>query len=271
MNRIDQKFADLKKAHRKGFIAYICAGDPDLDATAELAVALEKAGVDILEIGIPFSDPLADGIVNQEASQRALAKGTTVDKVLKTIQKIRQMGCTFPIVLYSYYNPIFHYGMEKFIRDAKQAGVDGLLNLEMPPEESGKFEREMSKQEVHSIFLIAPTSSDERIRKISEKASGFIYYVSREGVTGERSSMENSIESMVKKIRKYSKLPVVVGFGVSKPDHVREIAKLADAVVVGSSIVKKIGAIGKKPNLIADIAKHVEKLVEPLKNKKVKK
>ena len=271
MNRIDQKFSELRKMGRKGFIAYICAGDPDLDATAELAVALEKAGVDILELGIPFSDPLADGVVNQEASQRALARGATVDKVFKTIQKIRQIGCAVPIVLYSYYNPIFHYGIEKFIRDAKQSGVDGLLNLELPPEEADKYEREMKKQELHSIFLIAPTSSEERIRKISEKASGFIYYVSREGVTGERSSMDHSIDSMVKKIRKHSKLPVVVGFGVSKPEHVRDIAKVADAVVVGSSIVKKIGEIGDKPNLVADVSKHVEKLVEPLKSKKARK
>ena len=271
MNRIDQKFAELKKANRKGFIAYICGGDPDLDATAELAVALEKAGVDILELGIPFSDPLADGVVNQQASQRALAKGATVDKILKTIQKIRQMGCALPIVLYSYYNPVFHYGLETFIRDARKCGVDGLLNLELPPEEADKYEREMRKHGLHGIFLVAPTSSDERIKKISEKASGFIYYVSREGVTGERSSMENSIESMVKRIRKHSKLPVVVGFGVSKPEHVREIAKVADAVVVGSAIVKKIGEIGDKPNLIADVSKHVQALVEPLKNKKTRK
>lgn len=271
MNRIDQKFAELRKQGRKGFIAYICAGDPDLDSTAELAVALEKAGVDILELGIPFSDPLADGVVNQEAAQRALAKGATVDKVLKTIQKIRQMGCTVPIVLYTYYNPIFHYGLEKFIRDARHSGIDGLLNLELPPEEADAFDREMRKHELHTIFLIAPTSSEERIEKISDKASGFIYYVSREGVTGERSSMENSIDSMLKKIRKHSKLPVVVGFGISKPEHVREIASVADAVVVGSSIVKKIGEIGDKPNLIADVSEHVRALVEPLRKVKGKK
>jgi len=271
MNRIDQKFAELKKANRKGFIAYICAGDPDLDATAELAVAFEKAGVDVLELGIPFSDPLADGIVNQEASQRALARGATVDKVLKTIQKIRQMGCAIPIVLYSYYNPIFHYGIENFMRDARKSGVDGLLNLELPPEASCSYEREMKKHELHSIFLVAPTSSEERIKKISAVASGFIYYVSREGVTGERSSVEHSIDSMVKKIRKHSRLPVVVGFGISKPEQVREVARLADAVVVGSAIVKKIGEIGDKPNLVADVAGHVEKLVEPLRNKKAKK
>ncbi len=271
MNRIDQKFAELRKKNQKGFIAYICAGDPDLDTTAELAVALEKAGVDILELGIPFSDPLADGVVNQEASQRALSRGATVDKVLKTIQKIRRMECTMPIVLYTYYNPIFHYGLEKFIHDAKQSGVDGFLNLELPPEEAGGGERAMKKHELHTIFLVAPTSSEERIRKISKKASGFIYYVSREGVTGERSSMENSIESMVRTIRKHSRLPVVVGFGISKPEHVRDVAKVADAVVVGSSIVKKIGEIGKKPNLIADISKHVKSLVEPLRRPKTTK
>src|SRR3989344_2857810 len=271
MNRIDQKFAELKKAKQKGFIAYICAGDPDLDATADLAVAMEKAGVDILELGIPFSDPLADGVVNQEASQRALARGATVDKVLKTIQKIRRMGCTVPIVLYSYYNPIFHYGLERFIRDAKQSGVDGFLNLELPHEEASAGEREMKKHELHSIFLVAPTSSEERIRKISGKASGFIYYVSREGVTGERSSMENSIEESVKKIRKYSKLPIVVGFGISKTEHVRDIAKVAAEVVVGRALVKKIGEIGKKPNLIADVSKHVQSLIEPLRKSKAKK
>lgn len=271
MNRIDQKFAELRKKNQKGFVAYICAGDPDMDATAELSIALEKAGVDILELGIPFSDPLADGAVNQEAAQRALARGATVDKVLKTIQKIRQMGCSLPIVLYSYYNPIFHYGQEKFIRDAKHSGVDGLLNLELPPEEAGDYEREMKKHGLHAIFLIAPTSPEERIEKISGSATGFIYYVSREGVTGERSSMEHSIDSMVKKIRKHSKLPIVVGFGVSKPEHVSDIARIADAVVVGSSIVKRIGEIGDKPNLVADVSKHVQSLVEPLRKPKGKK
>ena len=264
MNRIDKKFAELRRQKRKGFIAYVCAGDPNLNATAELALAFERAGVDIVEFGIPFSDPLADGIVNQCASQRALAKGATVDKVLKTVRKIREMGCEVPIVLYSYYNPIFHYGPAKFIKDARQAGADGLLNLELPPEEADSYERDMKKNGLHSIFLVAPTSPEERIRKIAKKAGGFIYYVSREGVTGERSSMENSMPAMVKKIRKHSRLPVVVGFGISKPEHVVEVAKVADAVVVGSFIVKKIAEIGNKPNLIADITRHVRKLVKPL-------
>jgi tryptophan synthase alpha chain len=265
MNRIDQKFAKLKKKNQKGFIAYICAGDPDLDATAELATAFERSGVDILELGIPFSDPLADGIVNQCAAQRALAKGATVDKVLKTIRKIRDAGCSLPIVCYSYYNPIFHYGLEKFIHDAKKAGMDGLLNLELPPEEAGTYEKAMDKNGLYSIFLVAPTSPEERIKKIAEKARGFIYYVSREGVTGERSSVENSIQAMVKKIRNHSKLPIAVGFGISTPEQVRQVSKHADAVVVGSSIVKKIAEIGDKPNLIADVAEHIKHLVEPLK------
>jgi tryptophan synthase alpha chain len=205
-------------------------------------------------------------VVNQAAAQRALAKGATVDKVLNMIRHIRTMGCKLPIVLYTYYNPIFHYGVDKFVRDAREAGVDGLLNLELPPEEANGYEKAMAKQGLQSIYLVAPTSSDDRIKLIAGRASGFIYYVSREGVTGERKTMETSIPDMVKKIRRHSKLPVVVGFGVSKPEHVREIARHADAVVVGSSIVKKIGEIGKKPNLVADVAEHVKQLVKPLRN-----
>lgn len=177
------------------------------------------------------------------------------------------MGCTVPIVLYSYYNPLFHYGLEKFIRDAGEAGVDGLLNLELPPEEAEAYERAMTKRGLHTIFLVAPTSSEDRIRMIAGRATGFIYYVSREGVTGERSSLEQSTEPMIRKIRNHTSIPIVVGFGISKPEHVRDLARFADGVVVGSSIVAKIGEIGDKPNLIADASEHVRKLVQPLRQK----
>jgi tryptophan synthase alpha chain len=233
-NRIDQCFAALRERNEKAFIAYICAGDPDLARTVDLALALEKSGVDILELGVPFSDPLADGLVNQLAAQRALEAGATVPGVLDCIRQIRQRS-QMPIVLYTYLNPIFQFGFDRFHREAGDAGVDGLLLLDLPPEEDQPIEGPLH------IRLIAPTTPPERIKQICARAAGFIYYVSREGVTGEQSSIAASLGDRVREIRQHTKLPIAVGFGISTADQAREVAQVADAVVVGSAIVKRIG------------------------------
>src|SRR6202521_3093712 len=211
-NRIDQKFSQLRKEGLSGFMAYITGGDPTPEKTVEIALALSKAGVDFLEIGVPFSDPLADGVANQLGAQRALAAGTTVPKLLKTIVEIRKI-LDFPIILYSYLNPLFQYGFERFERDAAAAGVDGLLLLDLPPDETLLADNQ--EKILHRIRLVAPTTSEERIRQIVSKASGFVYYVSREGVTGEREKLSQTIGEHVAMIRRATDLPIAVGFGIS--------------------------------------------------------
>ena len=260
-NRIDRKFSDLKAQGRKGFIAYIAAGDPSLAATKSLALAFEKAGVDILELGVPFSDPLADGIVNQLAAQRALEAGATVHGVLDMVRAIRKES-EIPIVLYTYVNPVYKYGFAKFHGDAAEAGVDGLLILDLPPEEDR--EEFTNAAGLKRIRLIAPTTPPERMREITAKADGFIYYVSREGVTGEQTSVATSLAGQVAEIRKSTKLPIAVGFGVSNPDHVREIALSADAVVVGSAIVKRIAEHGRDADLVSRVVGFIQPLINAL-------
>jgi tryptophan synthase alpha chain len=253
-NRIDQCFAALRGRKEKAFVAYICAGDPDLARTVDLALALEKAGVDLLELGIPFSDPLADGLVNQLAAQRALEAGTTVPGVLDCIRQIRRQS-QIPIVLYTYLNPIFQFGFERFHREAHEAGVDGLLLLDLPPEED-----QASEGPVH-IRLIAPTTPPERVEEICARAAGFIYYVSREGVTGAQSSIASSLGQRVNEIRRHTKLPIAVGFGISTAEQAREVAQLADGVVVGSAIVQRIAELATNPDLSARIGEFVTPLV----------
>jgi tryptophan synthase alpha chain len=240
MNRIDQRFRALRAMNQKGFIAYICAGDPNLAATAKIARDLQRAGVDVLELGVPFSDPLADGVVNQLAAERALASGTTLAGVLNTVAGLRRRGLQVPVVLYVYFNLIHHYGAKKFARDAAHAGVDGVLTLDLPPEEAAGFEPILRRAGLHPIYLVAPTTPETRIREIARHASGFIYYVSREGVTGMQKKLSKSIHPMITTIRKHSKLPVAVGFGISNPRQARAAAAETDAVVVGSAIVNHI-------------------------------
>ena len=229
MNRIVAKFARLKYAGKKGFIVYIGAGDPNLNATRELALAFDKAGVDVLELGVPFSDPLADGLVNQLAAQRGLESGTTPPKLLETVAAIRKQS-EIPIVLYIYFNLIHRVGMEKFIRDAAKAGVDGLLVLDLPPEESDNYEALMKKAGLCHIYLVAPTTPEDRMEFIVKRGSGFIYYISREGVTGMQSSVASNLASQVAKIRAHTDLPIAVGFGVSNPEQAKLVAQAADAV-----------------------------------------
>jgi len=264
MNRIDLTFQDLKKSGRKGLVVYIGAGDPDLAATEKLALAFDKAGVDILELGVPFSDPLADGIVNQLAAQRGLASGTTPGGVLETVRSIRKNSC-IPIVLYIYFNIIFKRGVQRFIADAAASGVDGLLVLDLPPEESENYASLMKAAEMCPIYLIAPTTPEARMSSIVREASGFIYYVSREGVTGMQKSISSTVADMTAKIRKYSSLPIAIGFGVSNAEQAREVAAHGEAVVVGSAIVNQIAEHGSNPDMVSRVAGFVATLAEGLK------
>lgn len=252
-NRIDLCF----EKRRKAFIPYICAGDPTLDRTVEIGLALEAAGADILELGLPFSDPLADGIVNQLAAQRALAAGATLAGVLEAVRKIRAKS-PMPIVLYSYMNPILQFGWEEFHRAAESAGVDGVLLLDLPPEE----DTAETGTGIAHIRLIAPTTSPERKASIAKSARGFIYYVSQTGVTGRRERIAESLKEEVDAIRALTDLPVAVGFGISNAEQAAEVARVADAVVVGSAIVEQIEKNGGAPDLPRRIGEFVKPFVE---------
>jgi tryptophan synthase alpha chain len=259
MNRIEERFAQLRRDGKKGFVVYIGAGDPNLEATRQLALAFDKAGVDVLELGVPFSDPLADGLVNQLAAQRGLASGTTPPRVLETVATIRRES-QIPIVLYIYFNLIHRVGLERFIVDAAQAGVDGLLVLDLPPEESANYEALMRKAGLCNVYLVAPTTPEERMAKIVQRGAGFIYYISREGVTGMRSQVAADLAEQVSRIRAHTTLPVAVGFGISNPAQARLVAKAADGVVVGSAVVNQIAQHGKSPELVGKVTAFVKSL-----------
>ena len=258
-NRIDSTFAKLRAERRAGFIAYLCAGDPNLDATRELVPALDRAGVDIVEIGIPFSDPLADGVVNQLASARALASGTTLKGVLDCGRAIRRES-QIPIVFYTYMNPVYRHGFDAFLADAEAAGADGVLFLDLPPDEDEASPELRMHGPLKRIRLIAPTTPPGRIALLTRDAGGFIYYVSREGVTGERSDVAAGMAERVAEIKKTTSLPVSVGFGIGTPEQVRAVAAVADAVVVGSAIVKRIAEFGGDAKLVEKVAAIVRPL-----------
>jgi tryptophan synthase alpha chain len=265
MNRLEQCFARLKKEKHKGFIVYIGAGDPNLEATERLALAFEKAGVDVLELGVPFSDPLADGLVNQLAAQRGLQSWTTPRKVLEAVRSIRKQS-QIPIVLYIYFNLVHRMGVEKFIQSAAQAGVDGLLVLDLPPEEGDTYEKLMAQAGLCNIYLVAPTTPDERIELIVKRARGFIYYVSREGVTGMQQKVSDTISQMTSKIRAHTDLPIAVGFGISNPDQAKLVAQHAEAIVVGSAVVNRIADHGKSADLVEQASRFVGSLADAVKN-----
>ena len=264
MNRIEQSFTDLKAAGKKGFIAYIGAGDPNLSATEKLAVALDEAGVDILELGVPFSDPLADGLVNQLSAQRGLASGTTPRKVLECVGSIRKRS-QIPIVLYMYFNLMHKPGLDEFISEAAEAGVDGLLALDLPPEEADEYEGLMRDADLCSIWLVAPTTPEQRVKEIVNRGSGFIYYISREGVTGMQQNVSESIADMTGIIRSQTDLPIAVGFGISNPEQARQVADCSDAIVVGSAIVNQVAEHGDAPDMAQQVAGYVKTMVEAIK------
>ena len=263
VNRIDQRFQTLREQKRKGFVAYIGAGDPDLETTEALALRLADSGVDVLELGVPFSDPLADGLVNQLAAQRGLASGTTPEALLESIAAIRKKS-DLPIVLYIYFNLMHRRGLKEFIQAARAAGVDGLLALDLPPEEADEYEQLMKDAGLCSIWLIAPTTPEERIAEIVTRGSGFIYYISREGVTGMRQDVVSSLDECINAIRRHTELPIAVGFGISNAEQVRQVAADCDAVVVGSAIVNQIAEHGEAPDLPERVGKFVRELTQAL-------
>lgn len=264
MNRIVERFARLKREDKKAFVVYIGAGDPNLEATCQLALAFDRVGVDILELGVPFSDPLADGLVNQLAAQRGLASGTTPPKLLETVAAIRRES-QIPVVLYIYFNLIHKVGMERFIADCARAGVDGLLVLDLPPEESDNYEMLMTRAGLCQIYLVAPTTPEDRMAQIVKRGAGFIYYISREGVTGMQSEVASNLTQQVAKIRAHTTLPIAVGFGISNPEQAKSVASAADGCVVGSAIVNQIGQYGKSPELVAKVSNFVKSLAEAVK------
>ena len=259
-NRIDRLFAGLAQTKRKALVAYLVAGDPDLESTARLVPALAEAGADLVELGVPFSDPLADGVVNQLGCQRALDSGTTLPKVLELVARLRREKCEIPLVLFTYYNPVFAYGREKFEKDAARAGADGLLLLDLPPEEA---DQDLPPSDhLRRIVLVAPTTPESRLKAITRHASGFVYYVSREGVTGMQKNLPTTLSDRVSLLKKTTPLPVCVGFGISNPEQAGQVARLADGVVVGSAIVDRIGKLGRKPNLASEVGSFLRPIAQ---------
>jgi tryptophan synthase alpha chain len=260
MSRISNTFAELKRSGRGGFIPFITAGDPDLTTTEQLLVELAAAGADIIELGVPFSDPVADGEVIQRASERALRNGVTLRDALACAARAKQR-IDVPIVLFSYFNPLLKFGEQKLTKEAKQAGVDGVLVTDLIPEEAQSWTETLVQFDLDPIFLVAPTTSDERLARIAQQASGFIYAVSRAGVTGARDEMSRDAEALVKRVRSVSDLPVAVGFGISTAEQVREVWRFADAAVIGSAIVSQIEKLASCPDLVKRIVEFARSLV----------
>jgi len=242
--RIQERFAALRNAGELGIVAYITAGDPSLDATLRFVLALAEAGADVIELGVPFSDPLADGPTIQRASERALKSGTTLAKILELVRRIRQAS-QVPLVLFSYYNPILQMGLEKFASAAEIAGADGVLATDLTPEESEDYRRILASHHLDTVFLGAPTSTDERLAKIAACSSGFLYLISRTGVTGAKDVLPDDLPALLRRARAVTQLPIAVGFGISLPGHVSVLGGLADAAVVGSALVAEIGKATK--------------------------
>lgn len=259
--RIVKRFAELRAGGELGIVAYITAGDPTLDATHKFVLALAEAGADVIELGVPFSDPLADGPIIQRASERARKSGTTLVGVLDLVRRIRESS-QVPLVLFSYFNPLLQMGLEKFAAAAAQAGADGVLATDLTPEESEEYRRILRAHHLDTIFLAAPTSSDERLTKISAASSGFVYLISRTGVTGAKDSLSEELPALARRVRQFTELPVAVGFGISLPTHVSVLGGLADAVVVGSALVSEIEKAASADAAAAALRERVGKLKE---------
>jgi tryptophan synthase alpha chain len=237
MGRIGARFEKRHAEGKPAFVAFLTAGDPSLDRTCEAAVELDRAGADVLELGVPFSDPLADGPVIQRASERALARGVTLPKVLAAVRRIRERS-ELPLLLFSYFNPLLQHGLERLAQEAKAAGIDGALVTDLPPEEAGEWVAAARAVDLDTVFLASPTSPPERLRRVAEASRGFVYAISRTGVTGERQALSEDARPLVGRLRALTAVPVALGFGLSTPDQVREAAAVADGVVVGSALVR---------------------------------
>ena len=260
-NRIDEKFNQLKTERRGGFIPFVVAGDPNLETTKDLILLLADAGASVIELGVPFSDPVADGVTIQAAAERALQNRIGVKDVLGTVAEIRAEGCETPVILFSYFNPILQFGLERFSSEAKKSGVDGILITDLVPEEAEDFRAILSEKNLALIMLAAPTSSDERLKKICDKASGFVYAVSRAGVTGARTDLSNDAENLVERLRKHTDLPIAVGFGISNAEQMKEVWRYADAAVIGSAIVKEIERSIESQDVVENVRNFVKSLL----------
>lgn len=254
MGRIADVFTTLKEQGKKGLIPFITAGDPDLATTEELLVQLSQSGATLIELGVPFSDPMADGPVIQRASERALKHGFGLRDVLNTAARARKRIDT-PLILFSYYNPLLQFGLKHLAQAGKDAGIDGVLVTDLTPEESGRLEGELRAHDLDMIFLVAPTSTDDRLKLVAEHASGFIYAVSRAGVTGTRETVSGEAEKLVNRMRQFSSLPIAVGFGISNAEQVRDVHRYADAVVVGSAIVAEMEKLSGSPEIVERMGK----------------
>jgi tryptophan synthase alpha chain len=257
VSRLEQTFVRLRAAKRPGLVTYTTVGDPDLPRSAEILKALVRGGADVLEVGVPFSDPLADGPVIQRATERALVAGGSLRAALTMIERLRPQIAA-PIVVFSYANPLLRYGLDAFARRAADAGVDGVLALDLPIEEAGGFRETMAASGIDTIFLLSPTTTDARIQKAAELGSGFLYGISRLGVTGARDRVASGAETLARRVRARTSLPFAVGFGVSRPEHVAEIGAYADAAVVGSALVSMIAEASGTPDLIARVENYVQ-------------
>ena len=262
--RLEKKFKELKENGEKALITFITAGDPDIPTTKELILALERSGADIIELGIPFSDPMADGPTIQASSERAVKGGVHLSDVLSLVGDIRK-ETEVPVVLFGYYNPVFSYGLEKFAREASKAGVDGVLIVDLPAEEADELKDELDKQAIDLIFLLTPTSDEARIKLISRKASGFLYFVSVTGVTGARAAVAGDVRSHVAKVRKHTSLPVGVGFGISSAKQAKEVCAYSDGVIVGSAIVNLIAKHSGSKSLIREVSGFVKGLKDGIR------
>jgi tryptophan synthase alpha chain len=260
LSRIAETFAALKRDRRRGFIPFITAGDPDLETTHHLIVELAQAGATLIELGVPFTDPMADGPVIQRASERALLQDFGISEILQTVARARKQTGV-PIILFSYFNPLLQFGVEILGREAKAAGIDGILVTDLVPEEAGEFMSVLRGNDLDMIFLVAPTSTDERLQMVAERASGFIYAVSRAGITGPRTEVSVEAEKLVRRVRKFSDLPVAVGFGISNPDQVADVWRYADAVVVGSAIVAQIEAAASTGEVVSRVGRFARELI----------
>jgi tryptophan synthase alpha chain len=264
MSRIEQTFRRLKHGGRAALIPFIVAGDPDLETTSALVLKMAESGADIIELGVPFSDPLADGPTIQAASQRALQNGVTLAKIFHVAEGLK--GIETPLVLMTYFNPVFQHGLKPFAAGCRESGIDGVIIPDLPPEEAGPWIKEAGAFGVDTIFLIAPTSTPERIRRISKLSHGFIYYVSVTGVTGPREKVSERLESAVKEIKEQARQPVAVGFGISAPEQAREVGRFADGVIVGSAIVKMIEENLDHPDLVDRVGHGVGSFAHALKS-----
>ena len=262
MTRIEESFEKLSKSGRKAFIPYITAGDPTLEITRELVFALEAAGATVIELGVPFSDPIADGPVIQRGTERALANHVSLRDVLKLGADIRKHS-QIPLLLFSYFNPLFNYGLARLAEDCSMAGFDGVLATDLTVEESGEFARTMHNTGLNTVFLVAPTSSPERMKKIAQASTGFLYAVSRTGVTGERQELDSELQGFLQRLRNHTSIPIAVGFGISRPEHVRAVWQLADGAVVGSAIVREIERHIGRADLVDQVAKFAKWLASP--------